>query len=758
MKKVRETTNEQTFLSGDIGIFLLLQYYLIHIFIDRAATSPTRCPTDICSCQDGVVQCRDKALTYIPFLPKDTRILYFTNNTLTTLNNTTFKNLTGLNLLKLSLKLCNVTEIADDAFSSLKAMHAPWTLDLSRNRINFNSTVLSFGLRGLNSSKIKSLDLSSQMILNPHLREDAFNGLSGTKIEKIHLNDGDLVRIDGQIFSHLKYLTYLNVSANYLKETKLDGLDGLQHIDLRRNDIHEIRISPSLKSLKSLFASENYINKVIMDKLPSLRIIDLRENDLNELPSFCNSPNSSRFPKLEELYLDHNHISALGRLYDNGECLPRLDILSLSFNPIGFIRTRQFFRLRSLTTLRMGFLLVTNLNIENYAFSSNTLRKIVLGVFQHSVTKKQIFMFENCTSLRKLEMYGIRLNSLTDGDLQKMFSPVTNLTSLSLQQASLRHIPNIVSDMWKLKQLYLFGNAISQWNQDIFRRLLKLTYINFSSNRITVVNESSFPSNILKQLRHLSLSNNPFACTCDNYWFVKWAEGNKALLRGEYPHKYLCYTPPSLNNEPLSSYNPTYLQCHGLEPYQMAIVLASSFLLVFIIAVILYKRYKWHLRYYIYLMRSKKESQNVLPDQNFRYDAFVAYTSDDRSWVISNLMAVLEGQHNFSLCLHERDFLPGHTILDQISETIKNSRKVILVLSNNFAKSQWCQYEILLAQTRLLEEGGNTLILILLDEIKGKYMTNCLRMLLRTITYLAWTDNSEGKKLFWSKVVYSMKN
>ncbi|KAK3090059.1 hypothetical protein FSP39_008885 [Pinctada imbricata] len=675
----------------------------------RDSKMSTKCPT-VCVCSSSKVSCRGRGLTSIPPLPQNTKDLDFSDNILNNLSIFTFQNIKELQIENLSLSNCNITDINDDAFKPLSFLR---NLDLSRNLLNFRSTVLTVGLRGLNRETIKSLNLSSQEVVNPYLQNDTFDGLSGSGLETILLMDGYLRYIEGYTFSKLQNLTTLNVSDNHIRDVSLKGLS-------------------------------------------ALITLDLSENELYILPSFCNKTKVKYLPRLEFLFLGNNHISELGIPAKYEQCLPRLKELYLEFNPIGYIRTHQFLPLQSLEVVILDYMLVTRILIEKQAFSSPSLKRIRLGAFKHEVTNDQLDIFENCTSLTKLEMTFIKLNQLSDEDLRKLFRPVLNLELLAVRFAYLTYIPSIISEMKNLQLLSFYNNYIGHWNTDTFQQFRNLTYINLSENRITVVNETSFDQEFLNRADKILLRNNPFSCTCDNYWFVNWANKNKQKL--EFPDRYECYSPPTLNDRPMSEYNPNFLECRGLKPDEIAGVVAAVALLVFLTVFILYRKYKWHLRYYIYLLRSKKEKYNIIPNDEFKYDAFVAYTSDDRSWVISNLMAVLEGQHNFSLCLHERDFLPGLTILDQISETIKHSRKVILVLSNNFAKSQWCQYEILLAQHRFLEEGGNSLILILLSDIKQKYMTNCLGMLMRTITYISWTNNSEGKKLFWNKVVASMKS
>ena len=47
----------------------------------------------------------------------------------------------------------------------------------------------------------------------------------------------------------------------------------------------------------------------------------------------------------------------------------------------------------------------------------------------------------------------------------------------------------------------------------------------------------------------------------------------------------------------------------------------------------------------------------------------------------------------FSGCIADRNFTPGVSVLDNIVEAIHSSYKVILVLTNHFISSQWCNCE-----------------------------------------------------------------
>ena len=71
------------------------------------------------------------------------------------------------------------------------------------------------------------------------------------------------------------------------------------------------------------------------------------------------------------------------------------------------------------------------------------------------------------------------------------------------------------------------------------------------------------------------------------------------------------------------------------------------------------------------------------------FDAFVSFCAADRTWVLDTLLPTLEDTaEGYKLCLHERDFQVGTYIMDNIGENIEKSRRVILVLSPAYIKSE----------------------------------------------------------------------
>jgi hypothetical protein len=108
-------------------------------------------------------------------------------------------------------------------------------------------------------------------------------------------------------------------------------------------------------------------------------------------------------------------------------------------------------------------------------------------------------------------------------------------------------------------------------------------------------------------------------------------------------------------------------------------------------------RYRWHLRLQLYAaFRSQNahRRRRYLANNDFDFDIFVSYASEDAVWVYQHLAPELEGRRGLRLCLCERDFIPGRNIVDNIETFVARSRKVLMVFSRHFARSPWCQFEL----------------------------------------------------------------
>ena len=141
-------------------------------------------------------------------------------------------------------------------------------------------------------------------------------------------------------------------------------------------------------------------------------------------------------------------------------------------------------------------------------------------------------------------------------------------------------------------------------------------------------------------------------------------------------------------------------------------------------------------------------------DWNRPYDAFVSYSHKDVDFVREELVPRLERDSGFKLCLHDRDWLGGVWIPDQIVRSVAASKRTIIVLTDHFLNSYWGMQEFRAAYHQSTVEKRMRLIIIIKGELSAeasKTMDVELRNYLAFHTYLKW-----GDPWFWQRLMYIM--
>ncbi|XP_013415453.1 toll-like receptor 13 [Lingula anatina] len=386
------------------------------------------------------------------------------------------------------------------------------------------------------------------------------------------------------------------------------------------------------------------------------------------------------------------------------------------------------------------------------AFASSSLIYLDISVNKYIFYSNSYDFFSKSPNLQVLYLHNNQLNNLNSTALETMFRNLTQLRKLYIQNTGLSFLPpNVFVNNGMMSELQLQSNFLSTWDPIVFQPLLSLRKLFMDHNNIRILNETSFPQFIWDNLTDLNLAGNPFSCTCENLWFRNWIQStNVKLLQ---LHAYLCYEPKKLSKSPFLDWHPTKAQCTPLPAWVIASAIGVPTLLFLALVIVVSHRYRWYIRYWCFTLRSRYKRLEPFEDNGtYVFDAFVSYNCHDRPWVIQRLLPKLEYDAGFKLCLHDRDFIVGHDIVDNIVDGIDVSRKTILVLSNNFAQSQWCQLELTMAQHKLFDENKDILVLILLEDIKPENLSNRLTLLLRKQTYIEWPSEEEGQDLFWERV------
>jgi len=241
----------------------------------------------------------------------------------------------------------------------------------------------------------------------------------------------------------------------------------------------------------------------------------------------------------------------------------------------------------------------------------------------------------------------------------------------------------------------------------------------------------------------LSLSGNPISCDCDALALLFFVRSNPQRVQdiGEV----MCTKQKSLQQMEAFELCPSYVLL-------ISCVIGGMVIIICLITVF-YLMFQQELKIWLYnnnlcLWWVSEEEL----DKDKTYDAFISYSHKDEE-LISKLLPKLEsGPHPFRICLHDRDWLVGDCIPEQIVRTVDDSKRVIIVLSQHFIDSVWARMEFRIAYQATLQDKRKRIIIILYRELENMNgIDSELRAYLKLNTYLKW-----GDPLLWSKLCYAM--
>ncbi|KAE8277650.1 Interleukin-1 receptor accessory protein [Larimichthys crocea] len=139
------------------------------------------------------------------------------------------------------------------------------------------------------------------------------------------------------------------------------------------------------------------------------------------------------------------------------------------------------------------------------------------------------------------------------------------------------------------------------------------------------------------------------------------------------------------------------------------------------------------------------------------YDVYISYArnSEDEQFVLSTLRDVLENELGYSVCLFDRDSLPGGTITDETLSFVARSRRLLVVVSPGYA-SQGSQALLeLKAGIDGMALGGHLrVILIQYKPVRRKGWVRELRRARVALALVRW-QGDKSKDLtsrFWKRL------
>ncbi|CAL9690149.1 unnamed protein product [Knipowitschia caucasica] len=165
----------------------------------------------------------------------------------------------------------------------------------------------------------------------------------------------------------------------------------------------------------------------------------------------------------------------------------------------------------------------------------------------------------------------------------------------------------------------------------------------------------------------------------------------------------------------------------------------------------------WNAFYILHILKAKLKGYRSLHSPESAYDAFVAYDTKDpyvSEWVTDQLLAKLEGKEEKHLSLHleERDWCPGTPILENLTHSIRNSRKTLFVLTERYVQTGMFKLAMYLAHQRLLDEDVDVILILMLEPVLQHSQFLRLRKRLCDKSVLEWPSTATAQSWFWENL------
>ncbi|XP_024862853.1 toll-like receptor 2 type-2 [Kryptolebias marmoratus] len=321
--------------------------------------------------------------------------------------------------------------------------------------------------------------------------------------------------------------------------------------------------------------------------------------------------------------------------------------------------------------------------------------------------------------------------------------------SLRILDLSRNHLTVFSVELLNLTELYISGNKIGHFpDGSLFPHLL---FLSIHNNDLQTFSRNDLDA--YKKLESLEARGSSYVCSCDFVTFMnKDLMSHRVAVKGEF-ESYICDSPDAVRHKRVTDIKLSEFECHKAL---FVSLLCSWILALFLLSAGLCYKFSvvWYLRMTCAWLKAKRKPK--LKKGLLKYDAFVSYSEMDSVWVEMHLVPALEqSEPQLRLCLHNRDFVPGGLIQDNIMDAIEKSRKTLFILSRHFVRSEWCKYELDYSHFRLFDQNDDAVVLILLEPIdKDKIPKRfCrLRNFMNSRTYLEWPYDHDQIPVFWQNL------
>ena len=378
-------------------------------------------------------------------------------------------------------------------------------------------------------------------------------------------------------------------------------------------------------------------------------------------------------------------------------------------------------------------------------------------------------------NLRVLHLNNSQIHTIQN----RTFNGLKSLTGLHLQDNQLTSLEGYEFEaLVNLRELYLDNNLIEKVSNITFKFLRSLEILHLQGNRIV-----DFPAWQLAFnpfLVSVKLAENIWSCDCQFVdKFRTWINVFGAKVNDADAVKCIGSEKEAISLASITTCAPSYdteataeaagnsalaktrvqefVVSEDYLPLMAATLATFAVILLLLLAAFVYRntlRVWIHSKYGVRMFDNDVEEGGPEDmDNNKLFDAFVSYSLKDDSFVRERIAAELERPElGYRACLYHRDLPTAPTfVADTLLRATEVSRRTVIVLSENFLKSEWSRYDYKSGFHQAMRSGRRKLIVVVLGDISPRDIDPDLRLYLKTNVVLHW-----GDKLFWKKLRYAL--
>lgn len=90
-------------------------------------------------------------------------------------------------------------------------------------------------------------------------------------------------------------------------------------------------------------------------------------------------------------------------------------------------------------------------------------------------------------------------------------------------------------------------------------------------------------------------------------------------------------------------------------------------------------------------------------------------------------------------------------------DAIQNSRRTMVVLTRALLESDWCNYELQMAQMEGTQTGRDVLLFLLYEDIPKHELSRDILFNIQSHTYIEFPRTEDDREPFWNRVADALR-